>query len=59
MIIRILEDIDQDLSRLAEQGKLEGFFNNVENANKLGGLVEDIRDAMIEYQVRIPNRLRL
>ena len=36
-----------------EQGKVEGFFNNVKNADKLGGLVEDIRDAMINYQVRI------
>ena len=32
---------------------IEGFFNNVENADKLGGLVEDIRDAMIWYQVCI------
>jgi len=38
---------------LAEQGKIEGFFNNVDNAGKLGGLVEDIRDAMMEYQVWI------
>ena len=36
---------------MEEQGKVEGFFNNVENADRLGGLVEDIRDAMIEYQV--------
>jgi len=31
---------------------IEGFFNNVLNADKLGGLVEGIRDAMMEYQVR-------
>jgi len=36
---------------LAEQRKVEGFFNNVKNADKLGGLVEDIRDAMMDYQV--------
>ena len=36
-----------------EQGKVDGFFNNAENADKLGGLVEDIRDAMMEYQVRM------
>ena len=29
----------------------KGFFNNVENAEKLGGLVEDVRDAMMDYQV--------
>jgi hypothetical protein len=54
IIVRALEGIDRDLSRLADQGKLEGFFNNAENANKLGGLVEEIRDAVIEYQVCIP-----
>jgi hypothetical protein len=37
---------------LVEQGKVEGFFKNVKNADKLGGLVEDIRDAMMGYQVR-------
>ena len=36
-----------------EQGKVEGFFNNTKDADKLGGLVEDIRDAMMEYQVFI------
>ena len=30
---------------------LEGFLTNAENAGKLGGLVDDIRDAMMEYQV--------
>lgn len=39
-----------------EQGKAEGFFNNVKNADKLGGLVEDIRDAMMDYQVCIHGR---
>ena len=50
-----MEDIYQDLTRLAEQGKVEGFFTNVENADKLGGLVEDIRGAIMEYQVRLTN----
>ena len=48
-----LEDIHQDLARLGEQGKAEGFFNNIENADKLGGLVEDVRDTMMDYQVCI------
>ena len=38
---------------MEEQGDVEGFFNNVKNADKLGGLIEDIRDAMMEYQVCI------
>ena len=50
-IPRKLEDVHQDLTLLAEQGKVEGFFNNVQNADRLGSMVEDIRDAMMEYQV--------
>ena len=49
-----METIRRDLDLLAEQGKVEGFLKNVGNANQLGGLLEDVRDAMIEYQVRIP-----
>jgi len=50
---RKLEDVYRDLALLEEQGKVEGFFNNVVNADKLGSVVEDIRDAMMEYQVCI------
>ena len=32
---------------------VEGFLNNAKNAEKLGGLVDDIRDVVIEYQVCI------
>ena len=54
-ITRTLESVCRDLARLEGQGKVEGFFNNVENADKLSGAVEDIRDAMMEYQVCIRN----
>jgi hypothetical protein len=37
---------------MAMQGKVESFFNIAKNADKLGGLVDDIQDAVIEYQVR-------
>ena len=50
---RKFQDVCWALAPLEEQGKVEGFFNNIENANKLGGLVEDIRDAMVEYQARV------
>jgi hypothetical protein len=50
---RKLQDVDQDLVSLVKQGKVEGFVNNAKNADKLGGLVEDIRDALIGYQVCI------
>jgi len=46
-----LQDVLQDLGPLKAQGRVEGFFTNAENAGKLSGLVEDIRDAMMEYQV--------
>jgi hypothetical protein len=45
-----LEDVRRDLALLEAQGNVEGFFNNTENADKLSGLLEDIRGAMLEYQ---------
>ena len=48
---RKLQDVGRDLVPLKKQGKVEGFFNNTENAGKLSSLVEGIRDAMMEYQV--------
>ena len=48
---RKLKDVGRELVPLEKQGKVEGFFNNAENAGKLNSLVEDIRDAMMEYQV--------
>ena len=48
---RKLQDVSRDLVLLEKQGKVEGFFSNAENAGKLSSLVEDIRDAMMEYQV--------
>ena len=48
---RKLQGVLRDLGPLERQGKVEGFFDNAENAAQLGGLVEGIRDAMMEYQV--------
>ena len=50
-IVRKLENVCQDLALLKAQGNIEGFFNNTENADNLSSLLEDIRDAMLEYQV--------
>ena len=41
---------------MAEQGDVEGFFNNPKNADKLSGLVGDIHDAVIAYQVWDQNK---
>ena len=49
--IRKLEKVLQELKPLEEQGNIEGFFTNTENADKLGGLVENIRNAVMDYQV--------
>ena len=51
---RKLEDVGRDLVPLKKQGKAKGFFNNAENTGKLSSLVEEIRDAMMEYQVYRP-----
>jgi hypothetical protein len=46
-----LDDILKDLIPLAQRGKVTRFLNNAEDVEKLSGMVEDIRDAMMEYQV--------
>jgi len=46
-----LEKIIQELILLAEQGKVEGFLTNVKNADMLSGMVGDIHDAVMDYQV--------
>ena len=49
--IRKLTTIVGELVPLAKQSSIEGFMKNPKNAEKLGGLVDDVRDAMTEYQV--------
>jgi hypothetical protein len=46
-----LEDVHQELSVLAGQGKVVGFLANTENAERINDLVEDIRQVMMDYQV--------
>ena len=50
-----MQELLEDLAPLEKQAKVEGFFNNTENTTQLGGLVEAIRDAMMEYQVCASN----
>ena len=49
--VRKLQGVLHDLKPLVDQGKVAGFFLNVENSGKLVGLAEDVRDAIMEYQV--------
>ena len=48
---RKLDKVLQQLIPLAEQGMVKRFLNGTEDVDKLSGLVEDIRDAMMDYQV--------
>ena len=51
-VSRKLEEIHQELDLLASQGKTAGFLANTENTQRINGLVEDIRQVMMDYQVR-------
>ena len=51
MIGRKLQNILQGLQLLSKQGSAEGFLKNPKNADKLSGLVGDIGDAVMDYQV--------
>jgi len=41
---------------MATQKDLADFFKDLENAQKLNGLVEDIRGALMDYQVCAPKK---
>jgi len=51
-IARKLDEVDQELVLLAGQGKVVGLLANTDNAQRINGLVEDIRQVMMDYQVR-------
>ena len=50
-VSRKLEEVHQELDLLAGQGITAGFLANAESAQRINDLVEDIRQAMMEYQV--------
>jgi len=51
VIGRKLGNILQELELLAKQGSVEGFVNNPKNAEKLRGVVGDICNVVMDYQV--------
>ena len=55
-LARKLEDILKDLISLEQRGKVTQFLNGTQDADKLSGLVQDIRDVLMEYQVRNRNK---
>ena len=56
MITRKLEGVRQALDLVAAQKNITQFLSNVENAQKLNDLVDDIREAVMDYQVRAESR---
>jgi hypothetical protein len=50
-IARRLKEVDQVLDSIATQMDLAEFLSDLENVQTLDGLVGDIRDAVMEYQV--------
>ena len=54
-IVRKLEDICQNLILPEEQGEIVEFLTKTENAQKVNGLVEDVHEVLMGYQVCILN----
>ena len=52
---RKLEDILWGLTLPAEQEKVAEFLANAENVQRINGLVEDIHESLMDYQVCILN----
>ena len=50
-ITRKLENIRESLTLPSEQQRVIEFLSNVENAQRINGLVEDMYDALMDYQV--------
>ena len=58
-IARRLEDVRQALDLMTTQKDIAQFLSNTENAQKLNDLVDDIREAVMDYQVRTSDGLVL
>ena len=54
---RKLEEIGQAMGSVATQEDLAPFLGIPKNVQKVNGLVEDIRDALMDYQVWSPKDL--
>lgn len=54
-VTRKLENICQGLTLPAGQGEVMSFLANTENAQRINSLVEDIHEALMDYQVCMKN----
>jgi hypothetical protein len=52
-VSRKLEEIHQELDLLVGQGKTARFPANAESTQRISGLMEDIRQVMMDYQVGV------
>ena len=50
-LLRKLEGVIAGLEPLSDQHALVGFLNNVENAKTLTGFVQEVANAITDYQV--------
>ena len=50
-VTRKLEKVVQELIPLEKRGKVTRFLNSTRDVETLNGLVEDVHDAMMDYQV--------
>ena len=58
-VTRKLEEVGRAVDSMRTRDDLPDFLDNPGNAQKLNGLVEDIRHALIEYMVSTPKCLTL
>jgi len=54
-ITRKLEHVCQGLALPVKEGEVMGFLANTENAQRINSLVEDIHEALMDYQVCMVN----
>ena len=55
--VRKLEGVSQAMESMASQNDLVGFLNNPKNSQRVNLLVEDIRYALMDYQVHTLKQL--
>ena len=58
-VARRLEDVRQALDPMTTQKDIAQFLSDTENAQKLNDLVDDVREAVMDYQVRTSEGLAL
>jgi hypothetical protein len=47
-----LDNILKDLTPMTQRGKVTRFLSSAGDVEKLSGMADDIREALMEYQVR-------